>query len=224
LNHFADISAGSGSVGLTLSNADCYFMKLGNSTTSALDENTPLIRVLAGGRVVNAGRGLPDQGGDSHFLQRFALQSHGTFDPTSAMRFALEHQNPLIAGEVSGGSAYPANSFSLLTISDPDVLLWALKPSEGGATQGLALRTWNLGASPANTTASFARDISEARRTTHIETDLESAPFSGPDLSLHSERRQLITYRLKLAPAGGGTEPPPSPQNLRISNPGESTD
>jgi alpha-mannosidase len=142
LNHFADMS--NGSLGLTLSNADCYFMKLGDSTVSSLDTSTPRISVLAGGRVVNGNNGLPGQGGDVHFMQRFALKTHDAFDPVNAMKFALEHQNPLVTGVVTGGSIYPEDSYSLLSISNSKVLLWALKPAEDGIDQGIVVRMWNL--------------------------------------------------------------------------------
>jgi alpha-mannosidase len=136
LNHFVDI--GDGPVGVTLSNADCYFMRLGNSTVSNLDVLTPQISVLVGGSIVGAGgAGLPNQGGDTHFLQRFALSTHDTYDQTNAMKFALEHQNPLVVGNVIGGVSYPESSFSLLSIDNPNILVWALKPADDSPNNGL---------------------------------------------------------------------------------------
>ncbi|MBI3243366.1 MAG: twin-arginine translocation signal domain-containing protein [Chloroflexi bacterium] len=107
LNHFADI--GDGVVGATLSNADCYFMRLGNSTVNTLDTTTPQLSPLVGGQVDGSNFGIPNQDGDTQFRQRFALQTHDAYDPVAAMRFALEHQNPLIVSEVTGGDAYPRN-------------------------------------------------------------------------------------------------------------------
>ena len=101
LNHFADIS-GDGDVGATLSNADCYYMRLGSSDPESFDTNTPQISALAGGQVDGPSLGIPNQGGDTHFMQRFAVQTHGVYDQVSAMRFALEHQNPLVTGVVTG--------------------------------------------------------------------------------------------------------------------------
>ena len=60
-------------------------MKLGDSTYYVLDSSTPQLNILAGGQVDGPNLGIPDQGGDSRFLQRFALQTHGTFNQTSAM-------------------------------------------------------------------------------------------------------------------------------------------
>lgn len=51
LNHFADIASGDGKRGMTLSNADLAFAKLGRSTVAKLDSTTPQINVLAGGQV-----------------------------------------------------------------------------------------------------------------------------------------------------------------------------
>ena len=53
LNHFADI--GNTDYGITLSNQDAAFMKLGNSTTEFLDETAARINVLIGGRMSSPG-------------------------------------------------------------------------------------------------------------------------------------------------------------------------
>lgn len=61
------------------------------------------------------------------------------------MRFALEHQNPLVAAAVAGsGSTYPAATYSLLQVSDPDLLVWSVKPAEEGIAAGVVVRLWNL--------------------------------------------------------------------------------
>ena len=46
LNHFADLTDGSGTKGITLSNPDLAFAKLGNSTPDLLDTHTPQLNVL----------------------------------------------------------------------------------------------------------------------------------------------------------------------------------
>jgi alpha-mannosidase len=213
LNHFADVSDGSGEAGLTLSNSDCYFMKVGNSTVSNLDSSTPQISVLAGGRVVNGSNGLLNQGGDSHFLQRFALQTHDGYDPVAVMRFALEHQNPLITGVITGGSGYPETSQSLLTISDPNVLLWALKPADDEALRkGIVTRLWNLSTEPMNVSLSLTPyGISNATHTTHIETPIEDASIVGGELAGSLDGSQLKTFLFFPYNA-----PPSPPRNLRI--------
>ena len=207
LNHFADMS--SGAVGITLSNADTSFMKLGSSTNTALDTTMPLISPLAGGQVDGTGLGIQNQGGDTRFLQRFALQPHLAFDQTIAMKFSLEHQNPLVTGAITGGSAYPANNYSLLSISDPNVLLWALKPAEEGIAQGMIARTWNVAETAKNYTLNFSnRSITSAKNTSHIETDLSDATLASGALTTSANRQQMKSYRLFTT---GSTNPSPSP-------------
>ncbi|NWG74992.1 MAG: hypothetical protein HXY24_10360, partial [Rubrivivax sp.] len=196
INHFADMS-GDGNVGVTLSNADCYFMRLGSSDALNLDVTTPQISPLVGGQVDGPGLGIPDQGGDSHFLQRFALTSHDAFNPVDAMKFAMEHQNPLVAGEVTGGSVYPEASYSFLNIDNPNVLLWALKPHEDGIDKGIVVRLWNLSDNPAAFNLTLAPGpIISALRLTHIETPIEAANISGGALSETLVGHQMRTYSI----------------------------
>ncbi|MDX1379040.1 MAG: hypothetical protein R3307_09340, partial [Anaerolineales bacterium] len=174
LNHFVDIDQNN-EFGVTVSNADCYFMKLGNSTVTNLDTTTPQISVLVGGNDLNGGGVLGDQGGDDRFLQRFALRSHDGYDPVSAMRFALEHQNPLVSGPVDSGSEYPGESYSFLSIDDPKILLWSLKPADDGLDNGLVARVWNV----SDESSEFSLSVNDggivdASSLTHIETPIES--------------------------------------------------
>jgi alpha-mannosidase len=77
----------------------------------------------------------------------------------SALCFAgpwLEHHNPFVTGAVTGGTGYPGDSYSFLSISDPMVLLWALKPAEDGIDQGVVARAWNLGSAASSFTLSLA--------------------------------------------------------------------
>ena len=94
LNHFVDLSETMR--GVTLSAWDSPFFKAGTSTADHLDATTPSVWCLVGMLPACAG-GIPNQDGNSQFLQRFALRTHGPWDPAAAERFALEHQNPLVA-------------------------------------------------------------------------------------------------------------------------------
>lgn len=182
LNHFADLSAGE--TGLTVSSPDLSFVRRGASTPTFLDTRTPRISILAGGQADGPGLGIPNQGGDSFFLQRFALETHGAFDAVEAMRFALEHQNPLTAGEVTGGTKYPAAAFSLLTPTAPGVFVWAVKPAENTARGGIVVRLWNQTAAETSFSLGFnGFEILNASRTSLIETPLETASFLGSLLS-----------------------------------------
>ena len=223
LNHFADVTGNDG-VGVTLSNLDLYFMQVGNSTASSLDAGTPLVKVLAGGQVDGTSLGIPNQGGDSSFLQRFALTSHGDYDPVSAMKFALEHENAFVTGAVTGGFAYPEQTFSFLSISDPGTLLWALKPAEDGVSSGLVVRMWNLSESPATPTVRLAYDtIAAASRLSHVETFEEDATVSAGALVASLAGSQMRTYLVK--PSGTGAAPVPvltsiSPASARAGGAG----
>jgi alpha-mannosidase len=192
LNHFADISDREG--GVTLSNADCYFMKLGNSSVSELDVRTPQISVLAGGRVVGSGSGIPDQGGEDTFLQRFALSTHGAYDPVFAMKFALEHQNPLIVGEVKGAGSFPADLYSALEIDNPNVLVWAIKPADDGVDSGFIIRLWNVSQSQQEFSLRFGGNITQALHVTHIETPLGDASIQDNALVDTLNIQQMKTY------------------------------
>ncbi len=200
VNHFADVTSGSRKNGVTISNPDLAFAKLGNSTVTTLDTTTPRLQMLAGGQVDGAQLGITGQNGNKHFQQRFSLRPHGDFNPTEAMKFALEHQNPLVTGAIKSAidSAYPADRFSLLKISNPDVLLWALKVAEEGPHRGLITRFWNLSDAATEAEITFHSTLKTAHRTTHIETDLEAATLSSDgSLPTTFTREQLQTYRIE---------------------------
>jgi alpha-mannosidase len=203
MNHFADISDGAANnFGVTISNWDNYFMRLGASSVTSLDTSTPQINVLAGGQTDGPDLGIPDQNGDNYFLQRFSLMPHGTFDQTAAMKFALEHQNPLAGGMMSGVRTFegqlPANNFSFLNISDPNVLLWALKPAEDGIDRGLIARVWNQGNVPAVYSLGLSRPITFGERVTHIETTIAPANIGSGHLIAPINQQQMQTYLLKV--------------------------
>ncbi len=200
LNHFADITDGANTRGVTLSNADCSFVKLGHSTPDKLDAVTAQLNVLAGGQVDGEGFGIRNQNGNTHFLHRFALRAHEGYDPIAAMKFALENQNPLVTGIISGGaeSPYSSPTSSLLSINNPNVLLWALKPHDDGIEQGLIIRLWNGSDTKATADLAVAPGISTAHRVTHIETDIEAIPLTGTGaVPTTFARQQIQSYRLK---------------------------
>jgi alpha-mannosidase len=200
VNHFADISDGTGVRGMTISNPDLAFARLGNSTFDKLDTATPQINLLAGGQVDGARLGVKEQNGATYFLQRFALRPHGGYDPVTAMRFALEHQNPFVVGAVLGSESapYPETRYSLLTTDAPGVLLWTLKPAEEGLAHGLIARLWNVSSSSSTVRVKATPEIAAALRTTHIETDLEPLTVDAGAVSLPFARQQLQTVRLLL--------------------------
>jgi alpha-mannosidase len=199
LNHYV-FMAGKDGIGITLSNADDAFMKLGHSTIangiSELDTSTPQISVLAGGQVDGPSLGIADQGGDKYFLQRFALHATRNGSAAGSMRLALEDQNPLVAGQVTGGNAYPETSFSLLSSTNPDVLLWALKPSEDGIDHGIITRFWNLSENANDFSIQFHGGIANASEITHIETNPTPVPLTAALLKASAKPWQLRSFSI----------------------------
>jgi len=196
LNHFATITSGDAGAGVTLSNADAYFMRLGNSSKSALDTATPRIDVLAGGRAAgDAIDMIRNQGGDTRFRHRFSMLPVTGFVQADAMRFALGHQNPLITGPVLGGATapLPVNRFYLITFGSTDQVVWAVKPAEEGIGNGIIVRVWNQSAAPTTFKATFGAPyrLGTVQRTTNIETNVTVA---NP---LTVAGNQIVSYRLK---------------------------
>jgi hypothetical protein len=66
---------------------------------------------------------------DGPTLFRFVVRPHGKPDPAEATRFATGWSQPLVAVP-TGGATWPRQP--LLVVSDPDVLVSGLKPSDDG--------------------------------------------------------------------------------------------
>lgn len=196
-NHFADMT-GSAGVGVTLSNRDAQFFKLGNSDVDTLDTATPQISALVGGLVDAPGAalagGVPSQGGDTQFNFHFALQTHDGFSQRRAMQFALEHQSPLLTGPVlATNPVCPEDTNAMLTISDPDVLLWALKP--GDDADLLVTRFWNMSPSASNFTVQLdGQTIVSGLEMTHLETPTGVATVTNDMLQGSVGGHQMRTY------------------------------
>ncbi len=230
LNHFADV--GNETAGITLSNQGAAFMKLGNSDTEFLDQESSRINVLIGGRMAGSGPGFANQYGQKNFENDFSLRTRSTsFSAPQAMKFAMAHQNPLVAAKLptnSNGGFLPETTFSLLASSDPNVLLWALKPSEDGTSAGeLVLRWWNLDDQSHPLDVDFATRLRSGYRTTHLETDLEPAMINENSLLGQLGKYKLETYRVAADPLSPITSIRPGPEReWGISvypNPGNNT-
>jgi alpha-mannosidase len=198
LNHFADIS-GNGH-GMVLSNRDAYFMKPGNSTVELLDYTTPQINVLAGGQIdKDKGLGIENQDGDSYFENFFALKPYCiAYDATVSMKFSLEHQNPLVAGRISGRSGGYGAQISLFTISDPNVLIWSMKPAEEGIDNGIILRVWNMDDQDRNCSISSTYPIEKCGEATHIEKDGNSISPASGTINTKIGHNKIQTFRIFL--------------------------
>jgi alpha-mannosidase len=192
-NHFADMGNATG--GITLSNLDCLFLKLGNSTPDRLDSDSPEVKVLIGGQIdKDKNLGIRMQDGDSLFRQHLALIPRaGRFDQTAAMKAAMSHQNPLVVGMVSGSGEASALQRSFLTTTDSNVLLWALKPGEEGGTTA---RLWHLGTQPTAPLLNWGAPIRKATEATHVETDIAPIVPQANALPTQFRQHQLKTYRV----------------------------
>jgi alpha-mannosidase len=194
LNHFADVS--NKEAGVTLSNANCLFMRLGNSTAEKLDGNSSTLHILAGGQVdKDKNLGIYDQDGDSLFIQNFALTAHdGAYDQASAMRFAMEHQNKMTTGKVTGEKPLlPAKNFSFLKNENPSLILWALKPGE---EEGITARFWNMNDKSVNNSSIFGQKVLKSTESTHVETNLKSVPSVGFSMPMEYKGQEMKTYRV----------------------------
>ncbi len=200
-NHFADMSESD--YGITLSNIDCSFFKLGQGTVDSLWEQSSQLHALAGGNIDKKREdkgilGILKQNGNSDFRYQFAIAIHQSgFDALQAMKFSLEHQNPLVTGMIAGTKeASDIKSYSLLSSSNPNVILWSVKPSEEGIDNGLITRFWNVGQVPALTRIKMPLPILKAWKISHIETN-ESAlnPVKG-ELHFNIRSNQMSTYRI----------------------------
>lgn len=204
LGHFVDVTGAAG--GVTVSSPDAAFFRLGDSTVEALDEGASSLVASVGMQVDGPSLGIPAQGGDARFLSRYALTPHASYSPSAAMREALEHQNPLLVGAVTGDAdaPLPPDRWGLLSLDGPDVLLWALKPAEEGIEDGLIARVWNVGDQPREARLSMlARPLAGAERVTHVETRLGNLPANDDAVTLALAPQQLATVRLRLGDVGG---------------------
>ena len=105
--------------------------------------------------------------------------------------------NPLVAGTVSSsGGTYPATTCSLLSLSDPAVLLWSVKSAEEGIGQGMIARLWNQATTPKTVTLRTSPKLQSARRATHVETNLTSIALTNGSVRTTLPPNALQTYRL----------------------------
>ncbi|PWB78379.1 MAG: hypothetical protein C3F15_01915 [Holophagae bacterium] len=195
LNHF--VAFGRPDYHLVLSNWDAYAMKLNDSTDSSFDLTGDTVHVVV--MEQGPGAGTPDQGGDSFFLNRFALRGVADgFDAADAMRTALAHQNPLhvIALPRNQEGPLSAPSAGLLTVDAGNVVVTAFKPAED-LWQGYVVRLWELGGAPTVVEIDGSdMGILKAWRSSLIETDTGGAPTTGGVVQATVDASEIQTFRL----------------------------
>ena len=193
VNHYVDVNSSKG--GVLLSNADCLFMQLGKSEPQKLDENSAQINLLVGGQIdANFRLGIVGQDGDTNFENHFSLLPHiGIISQTAAMKFSLEHQNEFITGKAVGTTKLP-NQQSYFQSSNPNVLLWTLKPGEDG---GIVARTWNVSNNPEQSELKFGFDLKKAISATHVETKIEDLVLKNNTFNISPKQQQMQTFRVE---------------------------
>lgn len=197
LNHFVNFTDGGYSI--TLSNQDAFTMQVGNSTPGSFDLPTSEVSVLAFGQV-SGSDSITDQGGDTYFRNRFAVQgSAGAYSGAQAMKTSLAHQNPLqtiaLARNQSGPLTQDTQSF--LSVSAPNVVVTAFKPTEEG-DRGLLVRLWELDGAP----TTFSIDASAfsptmAYETSLIETDTAPASVASGVIAASIGANEIKAYRFQ---------------------------
>jgi alpha-mannosidase len=198
LNHFVDVS--NDKLGVTISNTDAFFMKIGNSTSEKLDSKSSQINILIGGQIdKNKNLGIPKQDGDSLFVQSYAIQTHGgKFDQTNAMKMAMEHQAPLVSEKIIGGNEFPNKQFSLLQTEDRNAILWTLKPSEESvSTKGIVARFWNFG-SDIDLNINLLSPLEKVEEVTHVETRITDVPNVGNSFKSKFRKNQMKSFLIGL--------------------------
>jgi len=194
LNHFVNFTANHYNV--TLSNWDAFAMRVGSSTATTFQLPASDISVLALGNPSSSD--IYDQGGDTYFLNRFALVgASGDFSASQSMMTSLAHQNPLRAIALPRNQTGPlsATTASFLSVSSPNVVVTAFKPAEEGE-RGLVVRLWELDGTP----TSFSIDASaftpaSAYEVSLIETDIAPATLQAGSITASIGAHQLKAYR-----------------------------
>ena len=167
---------------------------------SYLDTRTPQIQVLAGGQIDAPQAGIAKQGGDQHFLQRFALRTHGGFDATSEMQFALEHQNPLVTEWLRPAGIIRRRLTLCSRIPTRASCCGHSSPPKMDPQAGLVARFWNLSATAQSYTVSLPNGIAAATRSTQSKPTSKPLPVNAGRLTVAIAPAQLQTVRIIPAP------------------------
>src|SRR5262249_40980564 len=164
-------------------NRDALNFRTGNSTSGVFDLTTPELNVLALGVVTPVAGDISDQAGANHFLHEFALRgTPGSFSGADAKRFAIAHQNPLVAIPLPQGQVGTLvhSTRSLFSHDGLGVVTLAFKPVDE-AGRGILVRFWELDGQPATFTANAAAFRPQALAETSLnETDV-GTPTLNPD-------------------------------------------
>jgi hypothetical protein len=131
------------------------------------------------------------QGGEHVF--RFSITSRAKADNSASARFGWAASNPLLAVTTESGSRgpLPANSGSLVSVVEPNVLLIAAKQAESG--DALVLRLWEVSGQPTTAhvrlnhlpvhRATACSLVEEPQGSLQIENNVIAVPIRGAGLA-----------------------------------------
>lgn len=185
---------------IVISNQDCNFFTLGESTGEAIDSSSSRVRFVSSGPLDQGHQLRP--GETVPLSQRFSITvtSAIEFDAAKAMKHSLEHQNPLMAVIRHSDRQWTAFAGVELSIPD-DVVAWAGKPHDNGHAAGAVVRLWNLGTAPRT-----VRVLGEQEWSHVLHTESEVSPVAGREWSIPA--RGISTVRARSGPpaAAGGID------------------
>jgi alpha-mannosidase len=136
---------------------------------------------LALGNIYDANEAIRDQAGVEDFVFRFSLRGHGGgFDPSVAVRFGWEDNNPLEStGLFQGGVCdLPGGAHSFARVEPETAILAGFKPAEE-AGRGLVVRVWEIGHADggARLNLLIPGAPTKATLTDHLERDQSALPL-----------------------------------------------
>lgn len=128
----------------------------------------------------------------------YALAPHtGAWQDAQVFRAGLEFNNPLIVRKTGVHPGEMPKLWSLMDISNPHVVVSALKPSRGGE---VAVRVYEAAGQPArNVRLHFTRTLAAARAANLIEDPGEPLPMRDNAVSFDLRPYEIRTFRLRLA-------------------------
>ncbi len=206
LNHFVD--AGNAVFGFSVASLESGFMRVGDSTVDTLDES-PTSLLLVVGMQLDPGLGFADQGGDTRFVNHYALvpRDYG-YTGDEELTLSLEDDNPPVAVLASGARDAPLSDSFRILVNVRGMTPWWVKPPEDGVAGDIVARVWNGFDAPTDVT--LRGSFSAASRVSHIETELADPPqpVLAGDVTQTLAPDQIATYRLTLAadPVDGGVD------------------
>lgn len=197
---WADLSAGSGDLGLAIANDG----RVGWDRPSPSVVRLSLLRSPAVGRRFRH-QAIQDWG--RHRLRLALIPHRGDWASGQVARRALEHNQPLRAFRVSKHGGALGRTFSLLELESPAVALRALKGPEEGS--GWILRLQEAAGRPLEgASARLVGPIRRVQETDGCERDAGALASEGQRLVLDLTPFQPRTLRVELAPPAVGVAPP----------------